>query len=539
MRKIVCLIAAILLLAQSAYAKDASDYPQKFWDVSKDHWAFVYIADLADRGVINGYEDGSFKPSKTVTRAEWSKIMVDAAGVQVSDDNVYFTDMANHWANKYVNAARNYLTGYTDGSYRPNQAATREDVTVAMVRLKGYDLSEVDYSTLSKFTDVDSISNSAKGYVSVAIQNNLISGFEDNTFRGQDTLTRAEAATLLYRAFQHGNADKTVTAPTEPIKNDNSGQNTSASDKSDKENEYIQQAQPDKDAANSDESEEQIKPYKVETLAKLADAHEEIYYSDFAAQIGDTIYYTDKNGLYKIDTLSGKSKSCAKNGDSIDYNDETYTIDKFIKVFYDNSADRVLASCVIKNQDDFDNNSLECVLIDASDNSFVSDRTYAATITDYPVIYVDDEDIWTEYLGYRIDEGVSDDINDVEKTWYSGDDIGYVFGSFEKNGKLYLMSDSGVYAYDFNNMKQIVKCEGLSIGVNDNGFYIKTDNNSFVHMNFSGKKDSEILSDDIEITDRKPIKFQSDKMYVNSNDEIIFFDNENSVFRKISKNTEE
>lgn len=539
MKKIVCLIAAILLLAQSAYAKDASDYPQKFWDVSKDHWAFVYIADLADRGVINGYEDGSFKPSKTVTRAEWSKIMVDAAGVQVSDNNVYFTDMANHWANKYVNAARNYLTGYTDGSYRPNQAATREDVTVAMVRLKGYDLSEVDYSNLSKFTDVDSISNSAKGYVSVAIQNNLISGFEDNTFRGQDTLTRAEAATLLYRAFQHGNADKTVTAPTEPIKNDNSGQNTSASDKSDKENEYIQQAQPDKDAANSDESEEQIKPYKVETLAKLADAHEEIYYSDFAAQIGDTIYYTDKNGLYKIDTLSGKSKSCAKNGDSIDYNDETYTIDKFIKVFYDNSADRVLASCVIKNQDDFGNNSLECVLIDASDNSFVSDRTYAATITDYPVIYVDDEDIWTEYLGYRIDEGVSDDINDVEKTWYSGDDIGYVFGSFEKNGKLYLMSDSGVYAYDFNNMKQIIKCEGLSIGVNDNGFYIKTDNNSFVHMNFSGKKDSEILSDDIEITDRKPIKFQSDKMYVNSNDEIIFFDNENSVFRKISKNTEE
>lgn len=539
MKKIVCLIAAILLLAQSAYAKNASDYPQKFRDVSKDHWAFVYIADLADRGVINGYEDGSFKPSKTVTRAEWSKIMVDAAGVQVSDDNVYFTDMANHWANKYVNAARNYLTGYTDGSYRPNQAATREDVTVAMVRLKGYDLSEVDYSTLSKFTDVDSISNSAKGYVSVAIQNNLISGFEDNTFRGQDTLTRAEAATLLYRAFQHGNADKTVTAPTEPIKNDNSGQNTSASDKSDKENEYIQQAQPDKDAANSDESEEQIKPYKVETLAKLADAHEEIYYSDFAAQIGDTIYYTDKNGLYKIDTLSGKSKSCAKNGDSIDYNDETYTIDKFIKVFYDNSADRVLASCVIKNQDDFGNNSLECVLIDASDNSFVSDRTYAATITDHPVIYVDDEDIWTEYLGYRIDEGVSDDINDVEKTWYSGDDIGYVFGSFEKNGKLYLMSDSGVYAYDFNNMKQIVKCEGLSIGVNDNGFYIKTDNNSFVHMNFSGKKDSEILSDDIEITDRKPIKFQSDKMYVNSNDEIIFFDNENSVFRKISKNTEE
>lgn len=136
-KKFICLIAAVLLLTQSAYAKDASEYPQKFWDVPKDHWAFICVADPADRGVINGYEDGSFKPSQTVTRAERAKMMADAAGVQVSDNNVYFTDMANHWANEYVNTAKNYLTGYADGSYRPNQAATREDVTVAMVKLKG------------------------------------------------------------------------------------------------------------------------------------------------------------------------------------------------------------------------------------------------------------------------------------------------------------------------------------------------------------------------------------------------------------------
>lgn len=539
MKKTVCLIAAVLLLVQITYAKTADDYPQKFWDVPKEHWAFVYIADLAQRGVINGYENGSFKPSKTITRAEWAKIMVDAAGLQISDDAVYFTDMSKHWANKYVNAAKNYLTGYTDGSYRPNQAATREDVTVAMVRLKGYDLSEVDYSNLSKFTDVDSISDYAKGYVSVAIQNDLISGFENNTFRGQDTLTRAEASALLYRAFQHGNADKTVTAPTEPVKENNINQTASSSVKNDKENEYVQQAQPDKDTTNNDEPEKEIKPYKVETLSKLADAHKQIYYADFAAQIDDTIYYIDKNELYKVDTLSNKSESCAKLGDSVNYKDETYTIDEFIKVFYDNSDDRILVSCVIKKQDDFGSNSSKCILIDASDNGFVSDRIYAATVNYYPVVYVDDSEIWTEYRCYEIDEGVSDDINALEKKWYSGDDIGYVFGCFEKNGKLYLMSDSGVYSYDFNSMKQIVKCEGLAIGVNNNGFYIKTDNNSFVHMNFLGEKESEIFLDDIEITDRKAIKFQSYKMYVNSNNEIIFFDNENSALRKISKNIEE
>ena len=207
MKKIISLLltTAMVFTSVSAFAKD---YPQKFWDVPKDHWAFEYVADLADRGVIDGYEDGSFKPESTVTRAEWAKIMVDAAGVAVNDNSVNFTDMSNHWANKYVNAAKNYLTGYTDGSYRPNQAAVREDVTVAMVKLKGYDLSDVDYSVLSKFTDNDSISAYAKGYVAVAISKDLIDGFEDNTFRGQATLTRAEAATLLYRAFQKGSNDK-------------------------------------------------------------------------------------------------------------------------------------------------------------------------------------------------------------------------------------------------------------------------------------------------------------------------------------------
>ena len=206
MKKVITtLLATAMLMSNTAFAKD---YPQNFWDVSKDHWAFEYIADLADRGVIDGYDDGSFKPERTVSRAEWAKIMVDAAGVTVNDDSIYFSDMSNHWANKYVNAAMNYLTGYADGSYRPDQTAVREDVTVAMVKLKGYDMSEVDYSVLHNFTDNDSISSYAKAYVAMAISKDLINGFDDNTFRGQDTLTRAEAATLLYRAFQKGSEDK-------------------------------------------------------------------------------------------------------------------------------------------------------------------------------------------------------------------------------------------------------------------------------------------------------------------------------------------
>lgn len=475
---------------QFALAKDISDYPQKFWDVSKEHWAFLYIADLAERGVISGYEDGSFRPSRTVTRAEWAKIMVQAAGVQLNDNALYFTDMSNHWANKYVNAAKNYLTGYADGSYRPDQATTREDVTVAMVRLKGYDLSNVDYSYLTKFTDVESVSNYAKGYVAVAVQNNLISGFEDNTFRGQDTLTRAEAATLLYRAFQHGNADKLVTAPTEPIKNNDTNPCVvNDNNQSAENNEYIQQAQSNQTVNQNDDKKEEIKPYKVETLAKIGVEHNAIYDTNFSAQLKDCIYFIDTDGIYKLNTLSNKSELCIKIGDAISYNDKEYAISEAIKVFYDQSEETVLASCEIYCADDFSSSDNKTVLIDVSKNEIVSDKNYCTIETDYPIIFVDNGELWTQYRGsYYIDKGISSDINDLEDRWYYGEDIGYIFNCIEKNGKLYLLSETGVYAYDFNDANQIVACEYTSIGYSENGFYIKSVNNSLVHVDFSGKK---------------------------------------------------
>ena len=215
MKKIISLfmILAMCMSFTPAFAVDTSvapqkDYRQTFWDVSKDHWAFSYIGELVDKGVLAGYEDGSFRPENTVTRAEWAKIMVLAAGLPVTDNNVYFRDMSGHWANMYVNAAKDYLAAYTDNTYRPDQAAVREDVTVSMVKLKGYDIGNVDYSYLNSFSDTNSISNSLKAYVAVAVEKGLIDGFEDGTFRGQNTLTRAEAAALLWRAFQYGSDNK-------------------------------------------------------------------------------------------------------------------------------------------------------------------------------------------------------------------------------------------------------------------------------------------------------------------------------------------
>jgi hypothetical protein len=142
--------------------------------------------------------------------------MVGAAGIQVNanDTSTIYSDMKTHWARPFVNEAETYLTGYNDASgqtYRPDTPALREDVAVALVKLKGYSTSLADLSILENmFGDVTSISEGLKPYVAVAVEQGLISGYEDGTFRGQDTLTRAEASAMLWRAFQYGNMNKTA-----------------------------------------------------------------------------------------------------------------------------------------------------------------------------------------------------------------------------------------------------------------------------------------------------------------------------------------
>ena len=196
--------------------QSSKTYAQTFLDVPESYWAFSYIEEMVDRGVLSGYPNGRFYPDNNVSRAEFAKIMVTAAGILLSyNSEQYYQDVpVSHWSYSYVSSAMYYLTGYNTpygNYYYPDQAALREDIAVALVKLKGYDLLGADESILTTmFTDASSISSDAKKYVAVAVERGLISGYEDNTFKGQSSITRAEAATLLWRAYQYGNDNKFV-----------------------------------------------------------------------------------------------------------------------------------------------------------------------------------------------------------------------------------------------------------------------------------------------------------------------------------------
>lgn len=189
-----------------------------FSDLPQTHWAYKYIADMVNRKVISGYPDGKFRPNNTITWAEFAKIMVTASGITPKKVNYSsFSDIpATNWASPFVEAVKDYMTGYRTANsqyiFNPSSPATREDITVALVKLKGYDTSRLpDQSTIeAMFKDYAGISESAKSYVALAVENGLVSGFEDETFRPQATVTRAEATVMLWRAYQYGNDNKDV-----------------------------------------------------------------------------------------------------------------------------------------------------------------------------------------------------------------------------------------------------------------------------------------------------------------------------------------
>lgn len=186
----------------------------QFPDVKSTHWAYEAISHMANTGVISGYPDGRFRPNESVTREQFAKMMVEALDLPVDTPKTpTFKDVhEGHWSYTYVESAKQYLAGFsnTDGSYyRGTQNAIREDIAFALVEAKGYAGQHADISQLSSiFKDTDKISAEKKQHVLIAYEKNLISGYSDKTFRPKGSITRAEAAQVLYNVlFPYSDGD--------------------------------------------------------------------------------------------------------------------------------------------------------------------------------------------------------------------------------------------------------------------------------------------------------------------------------------------
>ena len=152
-------IAAILYrVSNDASAIVASG--NKFNDVSADRWSAGAIEFMAGIGVINGYADGSFKPSNNLTRAEFAALVSRFANLSNNGVNKIYNDIdASNWAYKYVMELSNagYMNGYEDGSFRPESEITRAEVVTVINKIIGRNPSAEYVKTLSSgFSDLSS-----------------------------------------------------------------------------------------------------------------------------------------------------------------------------------------------------------------------------------------------------------------------------------------------------------------------------------------------------------------------------------------------
>lgn len=106
-----------------------------FSDVSEGAWYNTAISTLANAGILNGYRDGTFRPNAMITRAEVATII--SRFTKISGGRASFYDSAEHWASSYIaTAAENgWVTGYPDGTFRPDNPITRAETVTMINRL--------------------------------------------------------------------------------------------------------------------------------------------------------------------------------------------------------------------------------------------------------------------------------------------------------------------------------------------------------------------------------------------------------------------
>ncbi|MBP1989316.1 S-layer homology domain-containing protein [Paenibacillus eucommiae] len=174
-----------------------------FTDIS-GHWAEANIKLAVSSGVVSGYPDGTFKPGKTVTRAEFVMMLMNALKPQGEGAALTFTDTAKigAWAQQAVAQAvqAGIIQGYEDGSFRPDAEITRAEMAVILANALGQHGGSY---AATGFADDKNIPAWAKEGVAYVKQAGIVQGKGDNEFAPQDHATRAEAVTVLQNMLTH------------------------------------------------------------------------------------------------------------------------------------------------------------------------------------------------------------------------------------------------------------------------------------------------------------------------------------------------
>ena len=157
--RILILMICLLMTANAALLSFANSTDAAFSDVKQGDWFAELVNEAAGRGIVSGYPDGTFRPNNKITRAEFTTICVQFS--KVKEGSYSFPDVApNYWAKPFIDISvfNQWCMGYTDGTFRPENYITRAEAATIINNMLGREPDvnyiESHYSKIKHFTDL-------------------------------------------------------------------------------------------------------------------------------------------------------------------------------------------------------------------------------------------------------------------------------------------------------------------------------------------------------------------------------------------------
>ncbi|EHS58008.1 S-layer domain protein [Paenibacillus sp. Aloe-11] len=169
----------------------------------KGHWAEKAIDTFVKLQIIKGYGDGQFKPNGDITRAEFAMLISRAFDISGgADHSAAMSDISSHWAKEAIEklASAGVLGGYGDGTFKPNQTISREEMAIILSRIVNLDGVDKEDSK-GNFPDISIASPYATNAIKDVAEAGIINGKSNGAFDPHGNATRAEALTIVLNAL--------------------------------------------------------------------------------------------------------------------------------------------------------------------------------------------------------------------------------------------------------------------------------------------------------------------------------------------------
>ncbi|NEO81394.1 MAG: DUF1565 domain-containing protein [Moorea sp. SIO4G3] len=177
-------------------------HPVDFPDLN-DHWAEDFIYALLAEQILSGYPDGTLKPNDNITRAQYAALLVKAFNPQPKRAQKTFKDVdTDYWAAEVIQQAYRgeFLSGYPNDNFKPNDPIKRADVIVSVIN--GLGLSDTKNNALSFYNDRTTIPTYAVDAVKTATMKKIVVNYPNvKRLRPTEGTTRAELAAMVYQAL--------------------------------------------------------------------------------------------------------------------------------------------------------------------------------------------------------------------------------------------------------------------------------------------------------------------------------------------------